>query len=98
MFSGTISEFCEEYDDIILTISDQQPYLIMESMQKALPQYKYKVSDDRLIISKPSTDSRVNVESIYNVIFKMGLNPYRVRMNTKTVKNAVEGILRKYDL
>lgn len=98
VFSGTISEFCEEYDDIILTISDQQPYLIMESMQKALPQYKYKVSDDRLIISKPSTDSRVNVESIYNVIFKMGLNPDRVRMNTKTVKNAVEGILRKYDL
>lgn len=97
-YSGTTRNFCELYDDTTIIINGNQLESILNYLQNELPQYNYKISNNQLIISRPAAGYYVDIKSIHNKIFELNLTPNQINLSPKTVKNAVEGILKKYDI
>lgn len=92
-FSGGVKEFCEEYDKVLLTVWDENIALLADRLQAVLPQYRFEIREDSLIVSRGF--AKGDVKLVLEKIVEGGFTPRRIIVNPKRVQNACEGILEK---
>ncbi len=97
IYNGTIREFCECYDKILLTIWDKDMESWADRLKTAFPQYLYVISGDSMTIRSRNKGEN-DPKEIYGKMVKSGFYPQKVDINPKRVKNACDEIMGVYDI
>ncbi len=94
LFSGSVREFRYTYDNIMLTIRDANAEGLSLQLHALLPQYRYGVCANELIVRSDGTSDE-EPRAIYQKIAGLDFVPRDVSINPKTVKNAREELLKQ---
>ena len=94
-YHGTVQDFSNGYDHILMTIQDDNADEIMENLHAALPQFTYALQGDELNVSNNTVDDEA-VKTIYQQLLKSNYTPNTISVNRRTIKNAREEFMKHY--
>lgn len=98
VYDGTVDNFRFTYDKVAFYIEDDNIAEISAKLIGLLPQYDLKTEGkDKLVISNYK-DDQSDAKMLYKKIIESGITPEKIKINTKTVENAYEEIMRQYDI
>ncbi|WP_088228296.1 hypothetical protein [Desulfosporosinus sp. FKB] len=97
IYSGTVENFRLSFDKVEVIIRDKAVESMKEKLTLLLPGYELDVKGGSLMISRKTSEVSDH-GIIYKKIIESGFTPDSIEINSKTVQNAYEELIRQHDL
>lgn len=98
IYHGEVEKFQKTFDRIAFYIEDSNILEIYNKLAPLLPEYYLKIIDNSTMTISNYLDDEQDATLLYNKLIEAGITPESVRINSKTVQNAYEEMMRRYDL
>lgn len=93
IFSGTVEELVNTYDKVVMSIRDADVWRMEYMLSKAFPEYNYRIDNGVLYVS--SSTGYGKAKEIYEKIIAEGFTPSDVKVNKKSIQNAIKELLQQ---
>jgi ABC-2 type transport system ATP-binding protein len=95
-YSGTVEELVNTYDKVVMSVKDADVWRMKIILAKTFPEYEYKIDDSVLYVSSSSGYGKAR--ELYEKIIAEGFTPTDVKVNKKSIHNAIKELLKQNDV
>lgn len=97
IYKDNLKNFLNDYDRVIYVIGADNIDFMLKLLKYSLPQFDYTITNKTINVFN-FNDGNLASERLFETFSKLNLKPTFVRRNVKNINNAIQGLIKLYDL